>query len=515
MISGKLLVEKLIKYAKEFLHLNQLDEIYVRNTISMLFHISSPLDKVPDLEYIKEMSVPDVLFNEIKDYAMENNISEDDTQATLFAAFIMGVLTQKPAEINQTFKYIKEKMGAQKACDYLYQLSVMNNYIQKTAISKNIGWEYEDKEEDNVLEITINLSKPEKDNKDIAKLVKAPSHTGKYPECALCPENEGFFGSYTHPPRSNLRTISISLGGNNWKMQYSPYAYFNEHCIVFNEKHTPMIMTRETISNLLDFVELFPNYFVGSNSDLPIVGGSILNHEHYQGGKHEMPMHKAKPQATLSCSKYPDVEICILNWYNSAIRLTGYNRNNLCDLGGDIVEAWKTYSDDSVGVKNSEEERHNTCTPIARYLPDGKFCLEIILRNNVTNEVYPDGVFHAHPEHHNIKKEGIGLIEAMGLYILPGRLKNQIEEIASILCKEQPFNANKIKEGDSLYVHIPMITKLMKENPDVTEKTKAKEIITEHINRTCVQILEDTAVFKKSERGMLSFKKFLNVLEIK
>ncbi|MBE5742927.1 MAG: UDP-glucose--hexose-1-phosphate uridylyltransferase [Clostridiales bacterium] len=513
MINGKLLVEKLIVYAKNFLHLNELDEIYVRNTIFMLFHISSPAENVPNLNYIKEMSVPDVLFNEIKDYAKENNIAEDDTQATLFASYIMGVLTQKPAEINQTFKYLKEKMGAQSACDYLYNLSVMNNYVQKTAISKNIGWEYADK--DSVLEITINLSKPEKDNKDIAKLAKAPVNTSKYPMCPLCAENEGFFGSYTHPPRANLRTVSITLGGENWNMQYSPYAYFDEHCIVFNRKHVPMKMTRETINNLFDFVELFPNYFVGSNSDLPIVGGSILNHEHYQGGKHEMPMHKAKALTPLSCEKFPDVEICILNWYNSAIRLTGYNRNTICELGGDIVEAWKSYADESVGVINSKEERHNTCTPIARYLSDGKFCLEIILRNNVTSETFPDGVFHAHPEYHNIKKEGIGLIEAMGLYILPGRLKKQIEEIASIICKEQPYDGAKIKEDNPLYVHVPMIEKLIKNNPDITDLTKAREVVKDYVNKTCVSILENTAVFKKDEMGTLAFKRFLNTLEIR
>ena len=460
------------------------------------------------------MSVPDVSFNEIKDYAIENNIAEDDVQANLFASFVMGTLTQNPAEINQTFKYLKEKMGAQSACDYLYKLSVMNNYIQKTAISKNMLWEYADG--DNVLEITINLSKPEKDNKDIAKLKVAPKDTTKYPMCPLCAENEGFFGTYSHPPRANLRTVTIPIGGSPWCLQYSPYAYYDEHCIVFNKEHVDMKMTRETISNLLDFIELFPNYFVGSNSDLPIVGGSILNHEHYQGGKHEMPMHKAKPLATLSCENFPDVEICILNWYNSAIRLTSYNRNTLCQLGGDIVEAWKKYSDESVGVINGEgDQRHNTCTPIARYLPDGKFCLEIILRNNVQTEEYPDGVFHAHPEHHNIKKEGIGLIEAMGLYILPGRLKTQIEQIVSILCGESSFNASSLKEKDPLYVHKGMIAKLMSENPDLNDPNKAREIVYDFINKTCVAILENTAVFKKDENGVIAFRRFLNVLAIK
>ena len=513
MVNGKLLVEKLIAYAKAFLYLDDLDEIYVRNVLLAEFKLDSAYTENADLEYVKEMSVPDVLFNEAKDYALENSISADETAATLFASYIFGLLTPKPSAVNQNFNYLREKLGAQDACNYLYQMSVMNNYVQKTAISRNLGWTYKDG--DNVLEITVNLSKPEKNNKDIAKLLNAPKQTDKYPACALCKENEGYFGNYNHPPRANLRTISVKLGGEDWAVQYSPYAYFNEHCIAFNKNHTPMKMTGDTITKLFDFVEIFPNYFVGSNSDLPIVGGSILNHEHYQGGRHEMPMHKAKPLFKLSCEKYPDVEISILNWYNSAIRLTGYNRNTVCELGTAIVEEWKKYSDEKVGIINSVQERHNTCTPVARILPDEKYCLEIILRNNITTEEYPDGVFHAHPEYHNIKKEGIGLIEAMGLYILPARLKRQTEEIASVLLKETPFNYDDLKEGDDLFVHRDMIKTLLEENKDVPDAEAADKIIKGYINRVCVKILENTAVFKKDEQGVIAFKKFLNVLAVK
>ncbi|MBQ7642648.1 MAG: UDP-glucose--hexose-1-phosphate uridylyltransferase [Clostridia bacterium] len=510
MIDGKLLTEKLVAYAKAFLYLNELDEVYLRNTLLVHFKLATPLKKIPDLDYIKEMSVPDVLVNEIKEYALENNIAEDDVQATLFASFIMGVLTQKPSEINQTFKYLREKMGAQAACDYLYNVCVMNNYVQKTAISKNIGWVHNDG--DNALEITINLSKPEKDNKDIAKLVSAPKTTDKYPPCALCKENEGYLGGYNHPPRANLRTVTLTLGGEKWLLQYSPYAYFDEHCIVLNTEHTPMKMDKSTVNKLLDFIELFPNYFVGSNSDLPIVGGSILNHEHYQGGKHLMPMHKAKPLYNLTSAKFPDIEISVLNWYNSAIRLSGYNRNTLSELGGEIIEGWKNYSDESVGIVNGKEERHNTCTTMARYLTDGKFCLEIILRNNYTNETFPDGVFHAHPEYHNIKKEGIGLIEAMGLYILPGRLKKQLEEISAIICKEAPF---KNDPSDPMFVHKDMIEKLMKNNPGLSDRQRADEVIRDYVNEVCVAILYNTAVFKKDEAGVLAMRRFLLSLEIK
>ena len=513
MVNGKFLVEKLITYAKAFLYLAETDEIYTRNCLLASLRLTAPMTDVPNLDFIKEMSVPDVLFDELKDYACENGIAGDDTQATLFASSIFGMLTQKPSEINTTFNYLKEKMGAQAACDYLYNLSVMNNYIQKTAISRNMLWEYRDG--DNVLEITINLSKPEKDNKDIMKLVKSHDDKEKYPKCPLCPENEGYLGSYTHPPRSNLRTVSLTLGGEEWSMQYSPYAYFNEHCIVFNKRHTPMQMTRQTITKLFDFIDIMPNYFIGSNSDLPIVGGSILNHEHYQGGRHEMPMHKAKPRYVLTCEKFPDVEISILNWYNSAIRLTGYNKNTICELGGDIVEAWKAYSDESVGIINSVEERHNTCTPIVRYLSDNKFCLEIILRNNSTTALYPDGVFHAHPEYHNIKKEGIGLIEAMGLYILPGRLKKQCEQIADILLGDAPFYPDKMTKDDPLFVHKEMIIELKNQYSAVDDREKAQEIIRKRINETCVHILENTAVFKKDETGTLAFRRFLNTLSVK
>lgn len=513
MVNGKLLTEKLIAYAKLFLHLDDLDEIYARNTLLAEFKLDSAYVGEADLEYVKEMSVPDVLFNETKDYALENSISDCDTTATLFAAYIFGLLTPKPSEINRSFNYLREKLGAQEACNYLYRISVMNNYVQKTAISKNLGWTYKDG--DNVLEITVNLSKPEKNNKDIAKLLSMPKQTDKYPACALCKENEGYFGNYNHPPRANLRTVSVKLGGEDWQVQYSPYAYFNEHCIAFNREHIPMKMTGETINKLFDFVEIFPNYFVGSNSDLPIVGGSILNHEHYQGGKHEMPMHKAKPLFKLSCEKYPDVEISILDWYNSAIRLTGYNRNTVCALGTAIVDEWKIYSDEKSGIINSVEVRHNTCTPVARILSDEKYCLELILRNNITTEEYPDGVFHAHPEYHNIKKEGIGLIEAMGLYILPARLKRQTEEIAAVLTGQTPFDYNTLTESDDLFVHRDMIKKLIEENPVVADAETADRIIKNYINRVCVNILENTAVFKKDEKGVIAFKKFLNELGIK
>ena len=512
MLDGKLLIEKLISYGKAFLYLNKLDEIYIRNTLLQEFKLSSPIDNAPNLDFIKEMTVPDVLFNEIKDYARERSIAEDDTRAELFASYIMGILTPKPSEINQNFKTLKERMGAQASCDFLYNISVMNGYIKKTAISKNIMWTAVDG--DNTLEITINLSKPEKDNKDIAKMVNAPK-TG-YPLCALCKENEGYFGDYNHPPRANLRTVSVTLGGQLWYMQYSPYAYFSEHCIVFNGEHTPMIMKRETLEKLLDFIEMFPNYFIGSNSDLPIVGGSILNHEHYQGGKHLMPMHKSKVLYPLEAEGYKDVEVGILNWYNSAVRLTGYNRKSVAALAGDIIEAWKCYSAPEAGIINSAEERHNTVTPIARFTEDKKYCVELILRNNYQSQEYPDGVFHAHPEYHNIKKEGIGLIEAMGLYILPGRLKRETEEIAKILTKETFYEPEEIAKTDNpLYIHRNMISELVSANSYVKTEEAARKIIGDYINNVCVKILDNTAVFKKDDEGAMAFKKFLSTLSVR
>ena len=426
----------------------------------------------------------------------------------------MGILSPRPSEVNRTFNSLHENIDAQTACDYLYNLSRMNYYIRQTAINKNVKW---DALELNIpLEITINLSKPEKNNKDIAKLLTAPKNGDKYPACALCKDNEGYYGHATQPARSNIRTIKLNLGGETWFMQYSPYLYFDEHCILLNSEHVPMKIDGNTVEKLFDFIELFPNYFIGSNSDLPIVGGSILNHEHYQGGKHLMPLQKAKAFRTYKSKKYSDVSVEVLDFYNSVVRIYGFNRNTVQALATDVIDAWKGYSEESVNfIANEDGVRHNTVTPIARFLEDRKYCIELILRNNCVSEEYPDGIYHAHPEYHNIKKEGIGLIEAMGLYILPARLKRQFSEIAKILTKQTPYDETTCAEGSDLFVHKDMIEKLLKKYPNVKDESKANTVITEYVNKVCAEILYNTAVFKKDRHGVSAFNKFLASVEIK
>ncbi|MBQ3572054.1 MAG: UDP-glucose--hexose-1-phosphate uridylyltransferase [Clostridia bacterium] len=516
MVNGKLLAEKLIVYAKNFLYLAELDEVYMRNILLGEFGlVAAEVNPKIDHDKIAKMALPDELFNEVMQYASENKLCEEGYEE-VFATYIFGILTPKPSEINNTMTYLREKMGPKAACEYLYNISIKNNYIRKSAIDKNIGWEYKDG--DRVLEITINLSKPEKDNKDIAKLVSAPKDTTKYPLCLLCRQNEGYRGTLTHPARTNIRIFSVELGGEKWFMQYSPYAYFYQHCILLSNEHTPMKMNKQTVEKLLDFIEIAPHYFAGSNSDLPIVGGSILNHEHFQGGLHEMPMHKAKIAHYFKHADYPDVEIGLVNWYNTAIRISGYNRNTVTELAGSVIEAWKKYSDESVDVIGIDKDgvRHNTCTTIVRFLPDNRYSVDLILRCNCTSEQYPDGIFHAHPEYHNIKKEGIGLIEAMGLYILPARLKRQLAEIQDVLLGKTPYNKADFENPEhSLYVHRFMVEELVKKHGIMRDENKAKEAVTAYVNNVCVNILKNTAVFKQDEKGIKALNKFLASINIK
>lgn len=514
MVDGKILVEKLVEYAKDFLYLSEYDDTYIRNILLGEFGLTAAaVDYTVDKNAIAAMAVPDELFNDVMAYAEENSLCEKGYEE-IFATYIFGLISPMPSEVNRQMRTLREKISAKAACEYLYELGIKNNYIRKTAIDKNIGWEYKDG--NRTLEITINLSKPEKDNKDIAKLVSAPKDTTKYPLCLLCHENEGYRGTLTHPARTNLRTFRMTLGGETWYMQYSPYAYFFQHCIVFSSNHTPMRITRRTVEKLFDFIEYVPHYFVGSNSDLPIVGGSILNHEHYQGGLHQLPMHKAGNLRTFRHESYPDVEIAQVDWYNSVIRLSGFNRNTVSELAGEVIEGWKRYSNESVDIIAEEDGvRHNTCTTIARFLPDNRYSVDIILRNNRTNEEYPDGIFHAHPEYHNIKKEGIGLIEAMGMFILPARLKRQLGEIAQIMCGKTPYDKDAIADpSHSLYVHRDMIAKLMARGT-VRDEKAANRLITDYVNDVCVHILENTAVFKADNDGKVAFNRFLQSLGIK
>lgn len=512
MVDGKLLIEKLLVYAKSNLHLEKRDEIYFRNLLLREFKLDEPMEEVCDLTEISKLDVPDILVKEVEDYALENNIIVEGKE-NLYSTYIFGLLSPLPSKVNQEFKYLRKNFGEKKACEYLYNLSVKNNYVQKTAIGRNLKWEYFD--EDKYLEITINLSKPEKDNKEIAKLLTMPKKARKYPACLLCKENEGFEGTLTHPARENIRTISVELGGEPWFIQYSPYAYYNEHLIAISESHTPMHIKSDTIDKVLDFVDFLPNYMIGSNAALPIIGGSILNHEHFQGGEHLMPMHNAKILTPLMSTDYSDVKVGIVDWYNSVLRLESENRDQISSLAKQVILAWENYSNESCYIyAKTDGVRHNSLSPVARK-QGSKYILDMIFRNNITNEQYPDGVFHAHPEYHNIKKEGIGLIEAMGLFILPGRLKKQLHMIAEILCKETAYIKEEIsKEDNYLFAHRFMIEQLVGEGYSDTMEDAEKRV-TNYVNNVCKNILLNTAVFKKDEIGVNGFLDFLTTCGIK
>ena len=510
MIDGKLLVEKLLRYAENFLHLNKRDEIYFRNLLLREFKLDAPLKEQVDLSYVDTLDVPDTLVNDLEEYALENGIIEDGEQ-NFYSTYIMGLLSPLPSKVNQTFNEIKNTQGIEKACEYFYNLSVKNNYVQKTAIGRNLKWEYVDG--DRTLEITINLSKPEKNNKEIAKLLTAPK-SEKYPSCFLCKENEGFQGHATHPARENIRTISLTMGGEPWFVQYSPYAYYNEHMIAISENHVKMHIKADTVKKVLDFVDFFPNYMIGSNASLPLIGGSILDHEHFQGGEHLMPMHKAPIKEYYTSKEFPQVTIGKVDWYNSVIRLISKDRQAIEDLTTKIIETWETFDCEECGIFGvTDGVAHNSLSPVCRKDGDN-YVMDMILRNNLTSEEYPEGVFHAHPEYHNIKREGIGLIEAMGLFILPGRLKNQLAQIAEILCGKVKYDIDELnKEDNPLYIHRNMIAELV-EGGLVDSYEKAEQKVTDKVNDVCRNILFNTAVFKNDQTGINGFDKFLKAVNI-
>lgn len=507
MTDGSLLIEKLITYAKEFLYLNDSDVTYTRNFLLYALKIEKPYGGAEDLSCIKKLEVPDVLAEELKNYISENKIAGKD-DAEIFINGIFGSLTQKPSEINSFFLTLKEANSTEKALRFLYDLSIKNNYIQKSAIDKNIKWDC--LADNNKIEITINLSKPEKDNKDIAKLLYKKD-VEKYPRCLLCAENEGYSGRADHPSRQNLRVINFKLDGADWFLQFSPYQYYNEHCIVINKQHIPMVVNESTFKKLIEFVDLFPNYFIGSNASLPIVGGSILNHEHYQGGGYEMPMFSAGVLKEFKKENFKNTEISVLDWFNSCVKLKGRDKDELLQLCNLIYNSWNSYDDESCEIiSKTDDVRHNAITPIVRKAGEA-YEAYLILRNNRTNERHKGGIFHAHEQYHNIKKEGIGLIEAMGLFILPGRLDRQMRVIEEILTGKTDYNPAGIqKEDNDLYVHGAMIEELAGANGTHNKEDKAQKLIRDYINNVCKNILINTAVFKlNTDAGRTAMEKYL------
>ena len=437
------------------------------------------------------------ILNGILAYAVEQGLcSERITDKDLFDTRLMGALMPMPREVIRTFreKYADDPV---KATDWYYKFSGDTDYIRRYRIAKDMRWKYTS--EYGELDITINLSKPEKDPMEVAAIKYAPQTD--YPKCLLCRENEGYYGRVNHPNRANLRIIPVTLGEESWCMQYSPYVYYNEHCIAFNESHTPMVIEGRVFERLLDFVGQFPHYFVGSNADLPIVGGSILSHEHFQGGHYTFAMETASLERELTFRGFEDVQAGIVKWPMSVIRLTGKDPQRIAALADKILLAWRGYTDESVGIiAFSNGEPHNTITPIARRR-GADFELDLVLRCNITTEEHPLGVFHPHADKHHIKKENIGLIEAMGLAVLPSRLKQELTELA-----EAAVSGKDISSHESLSKHAAWLEEMKKRHTFTAEN--ALEIILQETGKVFAAVLEDAGVYKNTPQGKAAFARF-------
>ena len=472
----------------------ELDRIYLTNRVLALVG-----DGVLEVETDQDNLI------DLKDQLVEEAVRLEpieDSQAArdILGADLMDLVTPCPSQVNRDFWNTYAQSPEQAIADF-YQLSQKNDYIKLKAISKNIV--YRVPSDYGELEITINLSKPEKDPKEIAaaKLVKSSN----YPQCQLCMENEGYHGRVNHPARSNHRIIRFDISGQEWGFQYSPYAYFNEHCIFLDSKHHPMAISRQSFERLLAIVEQFPGYFAGSNADLPIVGGSILTHDHYQGGRHVFPMEVAPIQKNFTFEGFEAVKAGIVQWPMSVIRLTSDSKEELIELADKILLAWRQYSDPSVQVlAESNGTPHHTITPIARKR-DGQFELDLVLRDNQTSPEHPDGIYHPHKDVQHIKKENIGLIEVMGLAILPPRLKEEVEQVAAYLVGEDVSVADYHQEwADELKVS----------HPGLTDKYQALNIVQESVGKIFARVLEDAGVYKQTEEGQAAFMRFVEQVGI-
>lgn len=472
--------------------IDAIDTIYVTNRLVELLGKES----IETLEPSEDLSSALNLLDNMIDYAVAETIIEDLPSAKdVFGAKLMNIITPFPSEVNRNF-WKAYKNGPKKATDLYFELSKQTNYIKTREIAKNI--EYSHDTEYGELEITINLSKPEKDPKEIAK---ARQKTTRYPECALCMENEGYEGHLTHPGRANHRIIRMGVNGEEWGFQYSPYAYYNEHAIFLSSEHREMNVGIRAIENLLDILTTLPHYFVGSNAGLPIVGGSILSHDHYQGGRYTFPLEEAEADYAFELPEYSSVKASVIKWPMSVIRLRASDKSELIQAADWVMTRWEQYSDESVGIfAETDGTPHNAVTPIARR--KGKdFELDLVLRNNRTSETYPDGIFHPHPPVQHIKKENIGLIEVMGLAILPPRLKMELQEVRNYLL-------GKPNEIDA--IHLDWANEI-KGAHEVTEEN-VEAIVEEAVGEVFLQVLKDAGVFKRDETGVKAFKQFVDYL---
>ncbi len=496
MICGA--VQQLINYGIKKNLITEADELVVRNELMGILHLTDWKISEP----VEETKLIETILEPLVDYACRQGIIADTVNSRdLFDTKLMGCLTPMPREIIAQFTG-RYKESPEKATQWYYRINQDLNYVRAGRIAKDLKWKF--KCEYGTLDITINCSKPEKDPRDIAAAKK--QKTSSYPKCQLCPENAGFAGTAKHPARQNLRPIPITVGGEEWEMQYSPYGYYNEHCIVFNTNHTPMKIDSAVFGKLFDIVDFLPHYFVGSNADLPIVGGSILTHEHFQGGRYTFAMETAPVETEFKIPKYPEVKAGIVKWPMSVIRLKSKNRDELskcCDL---VLERWKAYSDISVLIlAETDGIQHNTITPIAR--KDGlEYICDLVLRNNLTTKDRPLGVFHPNPSLHHIKKENIGLIEVMGLAVLPSRLERDIGLLERTLATGQSIIAIPEMAQHAKWMH-----SIQERYPELNADN-AKGILEQEIGAVFLEVLNDAGVFKRTPEGKAAFLRFIEYM---
>lgn len=491
-------IKKLVKYGLDTGLIQEEDRIYATNQILDVLKLDEYGE--PETE-IGEVSLEETL-KELLDYAHESGVLPEDSVVfrDLFDTRLMNCLMPRPSEVIRTFWELYNGQSAQSATDYYYKLSQDSDYIRRYRVSKDMKWVASTKYGD--LDITVNLSKPEKDPKAIAA-AKLAKQSG-YPKCLLCRENEGYAGRVNHPARNNHRIIPITINDSQWGFQYSPYVYYNEHCIVFNGRHIPMKIEKETFVKLFDFVKIFPHYFLGSNADLPIVGGSILSHDHFQGGHYTFAMAKAPIEKYFTIKDFEDVETGIVYWPMSVLRTRSGNPDRLIELGEKVLAAWRDYTDEAAFVfARTEGEPHNTITPIARRNGE-MYELDLVLRNNITTEEFPMGVFHPHQELHHIKKENIGLIEVMGLAVLPSRLKDELALLGDYIVE-----GRDIRSCGELEKHAAWVEAFLPKYETVT-KENVEEILKNEVGLVFERVLEDAGVYKCTEEGRASFARFLN-----
>lgn len=500
-------LDRLLDYGIKNFLIEESDRIFVRNEFMKELNLKDWKETEKEYENIAEY--PQEILDEICEYAVKEKIIEDGIgDKNLFDTLIIAKMTPFPREVIRNFKDLAKK-DIKLATDYYYNFSKKTNYIRTQSIAKNMYWKSSTEYGD--LEITINLSKPEKDPKEIERQKNQPQLS--YPKCLLCSENVGFSGNLTRPARQNHRVLPLEIGKENWFMQYSPYVYYNEHAIIFCSKHREMKINKSAFTRLMDFLDILPHYFIGSNADLPIVGGSILSHDHYQGGNHEFAMAKAELEEKIEFKGYTEIEAGIVKWPMSVIRLKSLNKVKIIDLADKILTEWREYSDEEVGIySHTENIPHSTITPIARRRGE-YYEIDLVLRNNRTDEENPLGIFHPHKEYHNIKKENIGLIEVMGLAVLPGRLKKEMEKIAKYLKLEN--YSKKILEDEETAKHLEWIETFYKNYSNILELSEIEileNILKKEIGETFSKVLENAGVYKKNEIGKKAFLRFVETV---